>query len=285
MTFLIFSNLFIAAAAALFTHESYYLLGADPHLSPLLGLVFAATLVVYNLDRLSDAAEEDDVAVSERHEWIRRRRPLLWGLAGTAGVGVGVSLFFVPVDVVLALVPLGAFSLAYSLPVLWGRAGPYRLKDIAGLKIFVISIVWAGATAFLPAVEVFDNPFRLEVAALVAERGIFVFAIALPFDIRDMERDRASEIWTIPLALGVDRTRQMAYGATGLFALVCLLHYGVSIEGYAVPLLVSSAVTLALLAGARRGRSEYYYLGHLDGMMALQWALVAGWAYLWGVGT
>ena len=279
MTFLVFSNLFIALCAAAFTHASYLLLGADPHVSPLLALVFCGTLIVYNLDRLSSAAEEDAVDATPRHRWVDAHRRLLWSVAGLAAIGAFATLWWIPRTILWALVPLGVVALGYSLPVIWSDSGPYRLKDIAGLKIFLITIVWSGATAFLPAVELFDDPFRPDVAWLIAERALFIFAITLPFDIRDMERDRQSSIWTIPLAIGVDRTRQLALVTMAAFAGCVALHYGLEVSAPTVPLLASAAVTTALLWRAGREKhGEMYYVGWLDGMMIVQWALVAGWA-------
>lgn len=275
MTFLVFSNLFIAVSAAAFAHASYHLLGASPRASPILALIFCATLVVYNLDRLSTVSKEDDVDATERHRWIDRHRRLLVGLGTVAAAGVVGALFFVAREVLYALVPLGVASLGYSLPVIWGRSGPYRLKDIAGLKIFLIAFVWTGATAFLPAVEIYDDPFRPEVAALCLERALFIFAITLPFDIRDMTRDRAAEIWTIPLVFGRARTRLLALVILGAFILSVVLHYGVSPTSPTLPLAVSAAITGWLLWRADRPHDELYYVGKLDGMMALQSALVA----------
>ncbi|MFB6352267.1 MAG: UbiA family prenyltransferase [Bradymonadaceae bacterium] len=279
MTFLVFSNLFIALAAVAFTHESYYLLGADPHLSPLLALVFCATLIVYDLDRLSGASSEDTVDATRRHRWVDRHRRLLWATTGLAAIGAVTTLFFVPRALLWALIPLGLVSLGYSLPVIWSDSGPYRLKDIAGLKIFLISFVWAGATALLPAVEVLDDPLTPEVAWLIAERALFIFAITLPFDIRDMDRDRHSAIWTIPLAVGPDRTRRLAYLAVAAFGVCVGLHYGLDWQSPALPLWGSATVTTALLSRAgRENHDEMYYVGWLDGMIPLQWAFVAGWA-------
>ena len=147
----------------------------------------------------------------------------------------------------------------------------------------MIAFVWAGATAFLPAVELLEGPFRAEVAWLVAERALFIFSITLPFDIRDMERDRHSSIWTIPLAIGVEQTRRLAYVTLLAFAVCVGLHYGVASAFPTVPLWASAAVTLGFLTRAGRAEhDEMYYVGWLDGMIVLQWALVVGWALIPG---
>ncbi len=280
MTFLVYSNLFIAASAAILTYASYCLLGAIPRFSPVLPLIFFATLLVYTLDRLTSTTREDAVEASERHRWVHRHPRLLVALGGAGAVGLGVALWFVPPMVVWALVPLGAVSLGYCLPILRGRSGPYRLKEIPGLKIFAITAVWTGATALLPAVDLFDDPFRPEVALLCLERALFVFAITLPFDIRDVARDRAAGIRTIPHMIGVTGTRRLSLVVLAGFAVCILWHYGTAPEGFAAPLLVSAAITAGLLAGGEETSREMYYVGHLDGMMALQGALVALWTLL-----
>lgn len=277
MRSLIYGNLLIATAAGLVTHETYYLLGVEPHWDPLLALVFAATFFVYSVDRLSEASEEDTVEATERHRWIARNRRYLWAGAALSAVGGAVAALFLSYRVLLGLVPLGAAALAYSLPLLWGPSGPYRLKDIAGLKIFVITVVWAGATALLPALQTGRPLGSPTVVGTIAERALFIFALTLPFDIRDMERDRASDIRTIPLAIGPSRTKRLALACTVLFAALVLVHRELAVASAAPPLLVSAALTFGLLTRASRDRPELYYVGLLDGMIPLQWALVAGW--------
>lgn len=277
MKWFVYSNLLIAASAALVTRATYVLLGGAPEWNAFVALVFWATLLVYNLDRLTDASDEDQIDATERHRWIRRHERLLWGSTALAAVGAALSALFVSWTILLGLVPLGAAALGYALPVLWGPEGPYRLKDVAGLKIFVITFVWAGATAFLPAVQQLDDPLTPTVFTTVLERALFIFALTLPFDLRDMERDRASEIRTIPLVLGADRTRHLALGLMVLFALLAVLHRGMGFQSPGLPLVISAAVTLALLTRATPDRSELYYVGALDGMITLQWLLVAGW--------
>jgi len=278
MRTLVYSNLLIAASAALITHETYYLLGVEPRWSPLLTVVCFATLLVYNLDRLVDAVEEDASGRTERHRWIDRHRTVLWGSTAVATVGTAASVLFVRAAVLWGLVPLGALALGYTLPILWGESGPYRLKDVAGLKIFLIAAVWAGATALLPALQIGASITDSVVVLTVAERGLFIFALTLPFDIRDMERDRASEIRTIPLMIGAQRTRTLALVCTAGFALLAVAHRGLTVDSAALPCAVSAGVTFTLLWAESSDRPELYYVGALDGMIALQWALVAGWS-------
>lgn len=272
MRFLIYSNLYIAVAATLLTQASYWLLGVDPRWDALSVLVFSATLLVYNLDRLVSASEEDKVAGSERHVWIRDHARMLWGLAGLGAIGCAVSLFLIDRSLWIVLIGLGILSFAYSLPVVAGGAGRKRLKEVPGLKIFVISLVWAAVTALLPALNADLPLLGADVVALTGERFIYIFAITLPFDVRDIVRDDASSITTVPMVLGIERTRTLSLVSMAVFGGVCAWHYGVPGHAVAWSMVGFAAVTAFFLGLSNQQRGELYYVGLLDGSMFLYYA-------------
>ncbi len=283
MRALVFSNFYIAVAGLLLTHQTYLQLRVPTEWGPLPLFVFSATLAVYNLDRLSGASDEDHVAASERHRWIDAHRSTLWGLATLGGLGALALLPMLPSRIWLALIPLGLLSLGYSLPLVWGREGPYRLKDVAGLKIVLIACVWAGATGVLPAIEHLDALDHSAVILVAVERGLYIFALTLPFDLRDLERDREAGIRTIPMYLGARPTRWLAVALMGGWIVLVTWHYGWSTTSWTPPLVASAGLTAATLARGGEDRDELYYVGLLDGMMIVQWMLVAGWSLGGGV--
>ncbi|MGM0557003.1 MAG: UbiA family prenyltransferase [Myxococcota bacterium] len=272
MRLFIYSNLYIALAATLLTQASYWLLDVPARWDALSVLVFSATLLVYNLDRLVSASEEDEVAGTDRHTWIREHSTMLWGLAVAGGAGSLASLFFLETSLWSVLIPLGVLSLAYSLPVLVGGEGRKRLKEIPGLKIFVISLVWAAVTAVLPALNAGFEPLSAEVGLLTAERFIYIFAITLPFDVRDIVRDESSGIETIPMMLGVERTRVLSLVSMAVFGGICAWHYGLPTDATSWSMAGFAALTAFLLGLSRPDRTELYYVGLLDGTMFLYYA-------------
>ncbi|QDG51962.1 hypothetical protein FIV42_14805 [Persicimonas caeni] len=286
MRLLIFSNIFIALAAVALTHATYYLLGAGaaswlPPSWGLLALVFFATLFVYNLDRLVSISREDAVAVTERHTWIDAHRSWLWALAAVGGVGSAASFWFVPLDLLWGLVPLGVVTLAYSLPV-WARDGQKRrLKDVPGLKIFLIALVWSSVTVVLPALDAGVEVFETNAVLAFVERMIFIFAITLPFDVRDMNRDAQAGIYTLPMTLGVHKTRWLAVGLMLIFVGLVVAHYGLTVSSATIPMALSGLLTAAALWPSHKVHGELYYVGLLDGTMLLQGVLVVG--YLVGL--
>ena len=278
MSFLIFSNLFVSCCAASLVLATWAELGLDVSLlDPMVGLVFFATLLVYNLDRVTGTSPEDASLDSERHGWIARRRALLFGLVGCSALGTLAMGVLLDWKIFAALVPLGVLSLTYSLPILPGgkEQGWRRLKDVPGLKIFLIALVWGVATVTLPAWHRGVSPWMLEPAWLMIERALFIFIITLPFDVRDMERDKSAGVQTLPLLFGVERTRSLA------LALLCFFMASAAVRhqaaGYVWPLAMSTMLTGALLARLDRERSESYYVVYMEGTMLLQTLLVLAW--------
>ena len=280
MRLLIFSNIYIALAAVCLTYQTYYLVGAAPHSVGLLALVFFATLSIYNLDRLVSSSREDAVELTERHRWIAEHTRWLWGLAAVGAIGTAASLLWVPMEVLYGLVPLGVISLAYSLPFLVRGDKKLRLKDVPGLKIFLIALVWGCVTVVLPALDAEVSPLDADVMWASVERILFIFAITLPFDVRDLARDRQSGIRTLPMALGAQKTRWLAVGLMAVFCAVALGHYGLQWQAPTVPMLAAGVLTLVALWFSDQVRSELYYVGVLDGTMILQGALVVGYMQL-----
>lgn len=271
MRFLIYSNLFIAGCAAAMVHVSYLSVGTGRAGMALMGTVASATLLVYIVDRLLDVDREPAEADSERHRWIRRRRPWLVGLAGLAAVGTGLSALGLDAEVFFGLVPLAAIAGAYSFP-LWPNAdGGGRLKDVPGLKGVVVAVVWTGATAVLPVLDTVEWPWPGTAWGLMVERFFFILALTLPFDVRDLDQDRNSGLATVPMWLGVRGTRMLALGALGVSGLAAV---GFRSPVGALAVVGALLPTAWLIAGVTERRGELYYVGALDGMMLLQWGLL-----------
>lgn len=279
MSVLVFGNLFVALCAAslvLATWADLEVLGQGRVLDPMVGLVFFATLMIYNLDRVAPTSPEDEG--SARRAWIEQRRGALLGLGGVGALGAlgcGVALGW---ELFWALVPLGAITIAYIVPILPGPGRWRRLKDLPGVKIFVIALVWALATAALPAWRRGFDPWAPRVLWLSAERALFIFTITLPFDVRDLGRDQAAGVITLPHLLGLVGTRRLALaGCAGVGASAMLRHGLAQAGSLGWPMLASMALTAGLLGRMSPEQPERYYAVYMEGMMLAQSALVVGW--------
>lgn len=277
LSFLIFSNIFVSCCAASLVLATWAELGLEVSIvDPMVGLVFFATLLVYNLDRVIGTSPEDADGDSERHGWIERRRRALLGLVAFSGSGTLLMGLLLEWKIFAALIPLGLLSITYSLPILPGREqGWRRLKDVPGLKIFLIALVWGVATVTLPAWHREVLPWSAEPLWLMGERALFIFIITLPFDVRDLERDARAGVRTLPHLLGVERTRALAIAMLCFFMASATVRHQAA--GFVWPLAMTTMLTGALLARLDTERSESYYVIYMEGTMLLQTLLVLGW--------
>lgn len=127
---------------------------------------------------------------------------------------------------------LGVFTLLYTLPILPNHTNLRQLKII---KILVIAIVWAFATAGLPLVDQAD--FNPTAGFRILNYGLFVLAIIIPFEIRDLKYDDPN-LGTLPQLIGIKKSKALGY-------LLLLLFLGVSLY---LPLMGYARIANAVIA-------------------------------------
>ncbi|RME93472.1 MAG: hypothetical protein D6772_15865, partial [Bacteroidetes bacterium] len=165
-----------------------------------------------------------------------------------------------------------AVALAYVLPLLNGQ----RLRDFPYIKIFLIALSWAWLTVFGPVWEAGGTIADERIILMAIERAAFIFAITIPFDIRDMGLDAAHRLHTLPGVFGVATAKRWAY--------ICLLLMGLvasylALTGFYQPwaaaaLLVSALSTAWIVRQSTPDRHDYYFTGLVDGTMIMQAALL-----------
>ncbi len=172
----------------------------------------------------------------------------------------------------LLLIPC-LLSLAYVLPFLGKNR---RLRDLHYIKIFLIALVWSWLTVVFPikAQELIIPQQSLWL--LFLERTFFVFAITIPFDIRDIQIDRYNEVKTIPAVLGAQRSKWLALVLLSISALFC--HFNFMQQVYSIStytgMLASYLLAAALIYYTDRVKHDYFFTGLLDGTMVFQPLLV-----------
>jgi len=267
--FIIYGNILISLCAAALIWETYLLWNIPVNFFCVF-IGFAATLMIYNVDRLV-VLDSIDQTGSERHEWIVKNRRLLTILSATGFGFVGVSIFHMPIRCLLFLAHLGLISILYSVPVL--MKGARSLRSLKLLKIFLITYVWASTTVLLPAIWSEIGIFHKDIMLLFAERALFIFAITLPFDIRDYDSDKSNLVVTIPGLIGIRQTRLLAFGCLLVFFLINLVHYNFH-DSVLWAKLLSGLNALLVIYFAHERKHEYYYTGLLDSTMIIQFVLV-----------
>lgn len=256
------------------TVETQLQLGMPPQWHPYLFIIFFATLFDYNLHRLVTVLSNKEALNSDKHKWLKEYLNLFYVLVVFSVIGFLIAVYFAKKEVLITLSPFAFITLFYSLPVFKNQKYLFRLREIPILKIFLISIVWSATTILLPIVQSGKSFDFLHVALMLIERFLFVFAITIPFDIRDMQGDEQSGLKTIPLIIGVKKSMILANALIMLFLLISVYHYQSSIVVTLLTFVLSAISTLYFLNSKRLQKSSFYHYGILDGTMLLQGVLL-----------
>jgi hypothetical protein len=264
----LYSNFFIAVCAVAMTLQTQFLLQGFIELSPIVVLIFCATLAVYALHRLIGLAKAKDFLGEGRYFIANKFKSHILVYA-IIGMLVGVYYIFqISALLQIAIILPAFFSLGYVLPV-FGKEKKMRLRDYSGLKIFLIAVIWAYVTVLLPALEI--GVCNAQVGWMLLERGLFIFAMALPFDIRDLKIDGHNTVQTIPAWIGIPKTIQLAGCLLGLFALIAFFTYSIMVF---LALLMSAISTFYLIYLSPKQGHDYFFAALMDGTMIIQFVLV-----------
>jgi len=274
----LYSNAWIALAALSLVAQTRYLLLGVWVWTDLEGFVFCATLSLYAVHRIIALEKMKGLPPPARFQTIASRRLDIILYALLAGGG---SLYFylqLPALVQVSALAPALFSLLYVLPIFRGRR---RLRDFNYLKIFLVGLVWTWVTVVLPAQQA-DLGGQFPTVLLSLQRFFFIFAITIPFDIRDLAMDARTDVRTLPGSVGLRRAKLLSLALLVLAVVVASLLW--RLDTYADPVFCgwSASILLAgaLVWGSTPDRHDYYFSGLIDGTMILQAGMVYLFSYL-----
>jgi len=202
--FLLYSSLFLGAAAVGMAYTSCFIQGISWS-SHIAVVMFLIVFSVYNLNRKTDEAE--DALNHERRFRITKKfeRHFFIAALGAYFIALIIAAFHGIAAVCVVMIPLIS-GIFYSVPILPKWCGYRRLKEIPVMKNLVVSISWALAFSLVPVYLGASAPGAISMVVF-----LFIFcwtfvASVLP-DIRDRSGDFATGVATIPVLVGVARSR------------------------------------------------------------------------------
>lgn len=259
--FIIFSNLWISLAAAGLTLNTYFLINQNINWN-VIHLVFLATFSVYNFQRLIKHYYQNKNH-SKRHLWIYNNSIILTILVIISSL-TSLFLFFESFSIpsFIILIPFIAVSILYATPIFSKNRA---LRDYPFIKIFLIAITWAASSVLLPAIEL-DLFFNSKLITLFIINFLFIIAITIPFDIRDLKVDDL-DTKTIPQVFGINGSILLSLAL--IIACCVLAHSYFHRSGQNIHLEVSLVCTFIILFFYKKEMPELYYSGILDGTILL----------------
>lgn len=152
----------------------------------------------------------------------------------------------------------GIITFLYAIPFIPKRFlldEKLNLRNIGGLKIYVIALVWSGVTVFLPLI---NNAINIseDIIITAIQRFVIVIVLTLPFEIRDLQFD-SLKLSTVPQKIGEKKTKIIGVLLLIIFFFIEFFKSKIEFDNV-VPLSMVVIMTLFLLMNAKKSQSKYY---------------------------
>ncbi|SMO38599.1 UbiA family prenyltransferase [Solitalea koreensis] len=277
--YLIFSHLFVALCAVAQAALTYLLIGQKPD-EALLLIIFFASVFVYNFrvilyfQRIKASQKN---STNHRVRFVSRHSTSILTIALVAALLIVPLSFFLKIKTIEAGLLTGIIALSYSLPFIAKLKG--GLRQVPGLKTFLVAGVWALGTVLLPILQAGIELHLTQIIILFAKRFVFIFVLALLFDLRDIDSDRKFGLKTLATLLGPAQTKILCLFllASQLF-LIINFNSAIAQQVF-IGLLASSLLTSYFVILASSKRNDYFCLFWVDGLMITHYLLVLAAVY------
>src|SRR5680860_626636 len=211
--------------------------------------LFFGSIACYNFVKYGVEAEKY-ILVTDLHQ-----RHIQWA----SFVAFGLALYhgyFLSRQVYIVIAGLVALTGLYAIPVL-----PHtkNLRSLGGLKIFVVAVVWAGATVILPVIAA-EESISWDVRVETLQRFLLVLILLVPFEIRDLAYD-SPELRTLPQRFGISGAKIIGACTLLPFFLLTLVKDTVSRTELTVNTIL--LVTLGILIWTTK-RKQHLSLIHIS---------------------
>lgn len=269
----IVSTQFIIAFSVLsLTFETVLLVNQEIVWHTVFCFVFFGSLGIYNL------ALSGFVPFSNRNNIIKTTA---YYIAPGALTIASLTVFILPfLTFILALFGF-LLSLLYLYPIRLGIIN-LQIRNIPLVKNLLLSIIWGIVTVLIP-LSVFKHQefYSVLTLELFFKRFFFILALAIVYDIRDFKQDSRNNLHTLPVTIGISKSKFIALLSLLVFVILIMLHESVITEQHPfawntlnVAFYFSILITAIIVLLARLESKKYYYALLLDGTMIMQFIIV-----------
>lgn len=213
--------------------------------------VFFATILAYNFVKYYGVLKSHFQKFTNKIIFIRI-------IMAFSLLGLLYTSFFLSFKTLVFAFFLALITLLYAMPFFskkWVWLKVSSLRSIAGIKVYIIALVWAGASVLLPIIEN-DLEFDSQMIITSTQRFVLVIVLMLPFEIRDLQFDDL-KLETIPQKIGILTTKILGFSLIGVVALLEYLK-GNQPNIYMISLLLILCLAAFLLRFMTVNRTWYY---------------------------
>jgi 4-hydroxybenzoate polyprenyltransferase len=148
------------------------------------------------------------------------------------------------------------------------------LNDLSFFRIVFVAVAWSVATVVIPLSKQSDRTDLM--IFLMLRSFLFILAITMAFDIKDMQEDRQNNFDTLPLAIGVSNTKLIAQAVLFLLLSINTAQYFFFHIQFTNMMAINLSVLLAIviIQLAEEETADWWYYFVLDGLMIMQFIFV-----------
>lgn len=281
--FLLFSNVFMSLCAVAQALLTFSIAGSKP-VYPVVGLLFTATLGIYNFSILLSKPKHPERSSYRRVRWFFAHYRLMVTFTIVSLLSLIPLFFLLSMESRILLVFLAILSFGYGLPLFSIGDQKFGLRNIPGLKAFLITLVWTLSCVLVPILEAQDQHLTdismRDTMIILAKRFLFIAALTVPFDIRDLFQDKKLGLKTVAVVWGEKNAYLFCQVLlTGYIVLLFLLRKnGFNVDFFALTL--TAVLTGWLIFRSKWEKNEYYYFFYLDGVLILQYLILIGFRFI-----
>lgn len=275
--FLLFSNVFMALCAVAQGLVTFYLIDSKP-IPSVLCLLFTSTLGIYNFSIFIGRPKQLDKMASPRQKWYFTHPRLMVTLAIVSILSLAPLFFLITMESKILLTFLAVISFCYSLPLFTLGDNKFGLRNIPGLKQFLITLVWTMSSVLLPVMESLHQHFTTislrDITILLAKRFLFIGALTMPFDIRDIFNDYKLGLKTIPVIYGEKKAYLFCQIVLAGYIVLLFLFRNNGFNSEFFALTITAILAGWLIFHSTIEKNDYYYFFWVDGVLILQYFLL-----------
>lgn len=258
--FCVYSSLVVSIGCGVLSFGFITILGIS-HAFDYALLSFFGTFIIYNLQRLIKLQSVTS-GITNHLSWVKKNMKFLlltMALCAMASLITTVKIIHWNVSTIVLILISLALSVAYAYKI-----NGKNLREIPFLKIHLIALVWVVVVAFFPLWNEGDTNINHWLFGSI--HYIYIIAICIPFDIRDLKFDANSQL-TIPQLVGIKKAKIVGYLCLHIFLVLAIYLQPQLIYN---PLFYSALlIQLALIYFTTENRPDFYFGGWIDGVIVL----------------
>ncbi|SDI10315.1 UbiA prenyltransferase family protein [Winogradskyella thalassocola] len=162
-------------------------------------------------------------------------------------------------ETLILILILGIITFFYAIPIMVPKRYLFddhkNLRQVSGLKIYLIALIWMFTTVILPIVN-HNVLINSDMMITSIQRFSYVLVLMLPFEIRDLNFD-SLKLATIPQKIGVVKTKIIGVILLVVF-LILEFFKDELIEESIIATLTITFITLLFLLFSNKNQSKYY---------------------------